>query len=585
VISLPPKSRVAAVAIAILIVIALARITGTYAAIGQTYDEAAHIATGMEWLDQGTFLYEPKHPPLPRVTIALGPYLDGQRAFGLTDFWEEGNRILHSGPSYRRTLTLARLGVLPFFVLAALAAGAWGRRLAGPAGAVGAVLLFTTLPLALAHSGVATTDMGITAMLPLTMLLFVRWLERRDAGRSLLLGAGIGLSLLAKMSAVLMLPVSFVAVLAIRWLVMRKTAATARPAATSTGRRIWLRHAGCVALAAFVVTWAGYRFSLGSLVDPRNRPYEGLDMAVGTTGRLHDVAYRVIEAPVIPAYEFLLGMRQLLEHNGRGHKSFLMDEVRDDGWWYFFPAALLVKTPLPFLVLVVAGSATILMARPRRWEALAPLAVAAAILLSVIPSRINIGLRHILPIYPLLSAVAGAGAVALWQRTRQAAPARLAAAGLIGWQIVGTAPVHPDYLTYFNALAGSRPDRVLIFSDLDWGQDLTTRLLDTLRARGVDSVTLAVGNNIPTPYLRQMGFPPIRRLRPFEYSPGYVAVDLYGLRLGDNTDNSVPSDAFAWAERYQPVAMIGRTIRLYHFPELPPVPLYTRLAPAPTEAR
>ena len=102
----------------LLVALAVARIVATYRVFNQTFDEPAHIACGIEWLDEAQYRYEHQHPPLARIAVALGPYLAGTRSSGLKSVYEEGNGILYSGDHYFRTLAMARMGILPFFVLA-----------------------------------------------------------------------------------------------------------------------------------------------------------------------------------------------------------------------------------------------------------------------------------------------------------------------------------------------------------------------------------------------------------------------------------------------------------------------------------
>ena len=94
--------------------IACLRIINTYRVFSQTFDEPAHIAAGMEWLDRGTYTLEPLHPPLARIAAAIGPFLAGRR-LRVDDIWKGGNDILYADGRYRRTLSLARVGELPFF--------------------------------------------------------------------------------------------------------------------------------------------------------------------------------------------------------------------------------------------------------------------------------------------------------------------------------------------------------------------------------------------------------------------------------------------------------------------------------------
>ena len=145
-----------------LIAIGIVRIVSTYHVFNHTIDEDAHLACGIQWF-QRAYTYDPKHTPLARISIALMPYLDGVRGYGDPSFWQEGVLELSSGGHYWRNLALARLGVLPYFVLATLVIFIWTRRVYGSATALLAAGIFSMLPVVLAHSAVATTDIPLTA--------------------------------------------------------------------------------------------------------------------------------------------------------------------------------------------------------------------------------------------------------------------------------------------------------------------------------------------------------------------------------------------------------------------------------------
>ena len=78
----------------LLIALAAMRIVVTYGEFSETYDEPAHLATGLELLDRGTYTYETQHPPLARMAAALLPYLAGSRSQGQPDMWREGRAVL-----------------------------------------------------------------------------------------------------------------------------------------------------------------------------------------------------------------------------------------------------------------------------------------------------------------------------------------------------------------------------------------------------------------------------------------------------------------------------------------------------------
>ena len=221
--TLARPERLYAVAV-VLVAIAVLRIAGTYSVYNATWDEPAHLACGMELLQLGQYTYEPQHPPLARVSVALGPYLAGIRGFTprLGSMWNEGLDMLYREGSYFRTLGLARLGIIPFFLLGAVLLWLWTRRRFDHLTALLAVLLYTLSPNILAHAGLATTDMAVTAMLVAAVLAFVAWLEMPTLRRGALLGLAVGLATVTKFSTVVFLPACVVAVLVLRWVVERR---------------------------------------------------------------------------------------------------------------------------------------------------------------------------------------------------------------------------------------------------------------------------------------------------------------------------------------------------------------------------
>jgi hypothetical protein len=225
--------------------------------------------------------------------------------------------------------------------------------------------------------------------------------------------------------------------------------------------------------------------------------------------------------------------------------------------------ALVVKTPIPFLILMVIGALGVIRRWKkggRDWQIFVPLGCALALLLVCLPTKFNIGLRHILPIYAFLSILAGLGITEMWQGARARRLARTLAVGLAAWMLVSTAWAHPDYLAYFNEFAGRHPERILVDSDLDWGQDLL-RLSAVLHARGVPQVSIAYnGSADPS----RMNLPPFEILAPCVPATGWIAVSLYKLQM---SKPSIGCGGFSWLEAYQPVALIGKSIRLYWVPK------------------
>jgi hypothetical protein len=331
-------------------------------------------------------------------------------------------------------------------------------------------------------------------------------------------------------------------------------------------------------MGAGLAAWAVYRFSFGrpdAIADPQT--LRGLvDRCVASDAgrRLVRAALRVpVPAPQIPG-----GLLVLCAANARGMStSYLLGRISQEGFPLFFPLALLVKTPIPFLVLVTLGLRAAVRSRaPRRWRRLAPALAALTVLVSALPSHINIGVRHVLQIYPLAAIYVGPGLASLWRAARPRL-GRALAIGLGAWQLVIPLVAAPDYLPWFNAFAGPRPARVLLDSDLDWGQDLL-RLERALAERGVERMSIAYFG--PSDLCRHP-LPPGRWLRPHERVTGTVVISemyLQGVagthyRDGNYCDRAqlTPEahpdyDQYAWLKAYRPVARVGASILIYEIP-------------------
>ncbi len=522
-----------------------ARIVATYRSISQTSDESSNLACGMEWLDRGSYELGPFHPPLARIAMSVGPYLDGARSRGLADRWKEGNAVLSSGRRYGRTLTLARIGILPFFVLASTCVWFWSRRLLNDWGGVAAVFLYTNIPPVLAHAGVATSDMAIGATLATACYAFICWLEETDWKHSVLLGAALAAAFLSKFSSVVLLPACLLTILLLRG---RRTRRALAPAAIALG------------MAALLV-WAAYHFSYGHMTE-----HVAADAASqgGIWARIPPSFLHWLESATLPAPEILDGFWQVHNHVEGGHTAYLLGQNSTRGWWYFFPVALGVKTPLGLLLLAGLGWWALARGqwRPFDWKAWAPAVLALVVLLVCMPSTLNIGVRYALPLYPMLAITAAMGVKYLFRR-----PAgKVVAAGLLCWTAVSSLAAHPDYLAYFNEIAGSRPERFLVDSDLDWGQDMR-QLAAALGERHVDRLHLAA---LYSGDYALVDLPPWDDLKPYQPVTGWVAVSFtmlktYGWLAAQQAGR--PDLAFAWLDRYRPVARVGKSFLLYRIPE------------------
>jgi hypothetical protein len=212
---------------------------------------------------------------------------------------------------------------------------------------------------------------------------------------------------------------------------------------------------------------------------------------------------------------------------------------------------LAVKTPIGLIGLI--GIALIAIYRKNgeaSWQQKLTGWFALAILLLCMSSSINLGVRHILAIYPILAVLAGYGVARAKSR-----PMKLAALALTGTVMVESWRAHPDYLAYFNPLAGERPEAVLVESDLDWGQDLK-RLSARLKTLGIRKIGIGY---FGTADLRRAELPEYELMDGHSKKSGYVAVSVRNLTL-----ERVKNGAYEWLKDQEPIEKIGKTIWLYY---------------------
>ncbi len=436
---MPRAPLIAALVASVLVPVVLG--AGLIRSSSATYDEPVHLAAGYTDLVDGRYrLNAMDHPPLAEMWAALPLLALKPSVFPSHPAWTD-RRVYHYGDLFlnqnrvpaRKLLDTARYWCLvtltallgPLVVL-------WAFRLEGLEAAWGAALAFAFCVPWLSNAALVTTDAMSAALFLASFSLLAR--SERKPAHWILAGAAGGGALAAKFNMILLPPLLLSCLLA--------------ESKTEKRRADWKLIA--VAVVVAILTWMSvYRFS-------------------------H-----------IPLW--FKGLHATLSRLAEGRPSYLMGSHGRDGWWYYFPVAVAVKTPLPLLLMAAAGAFLALKRRASEaaWLLLPP----AGYFLAALTSKTQIGYRHVLPIYPFLCVWAGLAAAKLW---RSGTAARAGAAVLAAWLAVTVARVHPHHLAYFNELAGGPANggRWLADSNLDWGQDLPG-LAAELAKRGNTPVILS----------------------------------------------------------------------------------------------
>jgi hypothetical protein len=542
-----------------------------------TFDEPAHLPAGYTYLALRDHRLNPEHPPLVKV-LAASPLLlmdvrlrPDDEAWRLRRQWEFGRRFLYRWNDadrllFRGRLAMVALGALLLAAVFFRAGRGWGL----PAGAL-ALFLCALSPDVLAHGQIVTTDVAAALFLFLTVVAFERLVERAGWGRLALAGLAAGAAVATKYSMLVVGPI-----LAVLGLVAAASREPVRRQWTRgavqdvVGRSRRLAHVAVlllgIAVVSLLVVWASYGFASTVSADPAVDA--GVDWErVGGRAGMVDAAVAVSRRLHLLPDGYAFGFLRFFRHS-EARPTFLLGRLSDRGFWYYFPVTFALKTPLALIALLLLSVAT-RRQHPAtvRTEMFLWLPVLIYFVLAC-ALGLNIGHRHLLPIYPFLFVIAGRCAAHAAVRV----PAILSSAAVLvlaAWYGVSVHRARPHYLAYFNELAGGPAGgwRYLVDSNLDWGQDLKG-LKAWMDRNGVERVKLSYFGTADPEYEGiacdllpgQMLPPPRDVVR--EVAPGDVvavsATNLQGVYLR-------PEDR-PLMERLRaltPVATIGHSIRIY----------------------
>ncbi len=461
-----------------------------------TFDEIIHVTAGYHYWTAGDYRFQPENGNLPQRWAAL-PLVGMGVAFPekTENVWTAGHSFFYkSGNDADAMLFAGRSMIALLSVMLAATVYFWAAGIFGRLGGLISLALYSFSPTMLAHGRLTTSDMAAALFFMLSVRAIAWVLHRVDLfslGAASLAVAGL---MLSKMSGVLIVPVSVLLILA-RLLWGRELTiflGIRRVVDTRSGQLAVLGvSALVVAMVSFVVIWGayGFRFSAApTLPSGQSLSFATWERELDGTGHLQPLIRFARDERLIPE-AYLYGFSYVLAQ-ARTRPAFLNGDYSMEGWWYFFPFCMAVKTPLVTLLLVVLGMAALIrFGRRDLWEALSPLIFFAVVYgITALTANINIGHRHVLPIYPVLFILSGAAA--LWFNLARRFSTILAPLLLVVY-LAETLLIWPHYLAFFNVTAGGPKNgyRLLVDSSLDWGQDLpgVSRWIDTHRTAAAES--------------------------------------------------------------------------------------------------
>lgn len=505
-----------------------------------TSDELVHLTAGFSYWQHHDYRLHPENGILPQRLAALPAWLAGTRFPELSgndywrtsDAWVVGHQFFYeSGDDHFPRLMAGRAVIAVFSTATGLLVFIWSRRLMGNASGLISLGFFSLCPSFLAHGALVTSD-AVMAFFFLAAITAWWWHLHDPRFRWWLLAAiALGLAFVSKFSAVLLVPMLGLLAVWRAWspqpLMMGPWLFSSRLSRLAAITASTLLQGAVV--AAVIWTCYGFRYSAFNPALPAAdhfiRPWHDLVEPATVSGAT--IQFFADHRLLPEAY--LYGFAYVLKTTA-ARSAFLNGEYSVTGWPTFFLWAFLLKSTLGFLgALLLAGvNALIRLKRLQAgWAILSP--VAPLIVLfgvyaaSSLSSQLNIGHRHLLPLYPVLFICAGS--LGSWIAIR-----RLPAIATIGLLLAAHAGasvrVAPHFLAFFNQLSGgpSQGWRHLVDSSLDWGQDLPGLKAWLTEHQSGDPVYLAYfGTGSPAYY--RIGARPLPFVNHFKFPRYYVPLE------------------------------------------------------------
>ena len=555
-------------------------------------DEPPHIAAGYSYLTQKDMRLNPEHPPFLK-DIAAFPLLFLDLNFPLqhpawlqedNPFWWHqfdlgGEFLYRSGNNPDQILILTRLPMILILILLGFYIFKWARELFGNKTALLALFLFSFSPTFLAHGRLVTTDVGAAAGVFIATYYFIKALKTPSKKNIILAGISFGLAELCKFSVILLIP--FFAILAlIWWLIKLGTWKSA------------LKILILVFIIGYLLIWPVYQYHVWNY--PPERQARDTEFLLGSTPFpfLRETLIWASTKPVLrPFAEYFLGLALVFQRATGGNTTYFLGEVSAAGWKNYFPTVYLIKEPLTFHILTLIALLYVLwliiIKRPFWQNALhrikdwiknhfpefSMIIFLAIYWFTSIIGALNIGVRHILPVFPF-TYILVCLQISKWVKKIPKIFWRKMGISfvliLLGFYIISSLLVWPFYLTYFNEIAGGPKNgyKYAVDSNYDWGQDLK-RLKKWVDENKIKKIYIDYfGGGNPEYYLKEKYVSWWGDRNKKDLPRGsYLAVSATLLQGGRGISApgfDQPTGYYRWLDDYQPITRIGNSIFVYY---------------------
>jgi hypothetical protein len=516
----------------------------------ETSDEGSHLNAAFTYVTNGVFYFNPEHPALtkdlaglsmelihPKTTPEMKTLLKDSSNF-FYDSW--GNNLTSASLFLYKAGNdpnqLLFMGRLPYVLLTSIlgvvifliAFFEWGE-----IAAFAATAIYTLDPTIAGHGHLMTTDIPIALGYLLVVYTTWKFLQKTTWPWAVALGGSVGFAFLTKFSAIIVIPAFFV-LFCLAWFI-------------SKDKGYWKKVIPKLLLSIVVVVaviWAGYGFhdrvapaafsfsSEMNYTSTHNGTLNGyIPPKVPTTGdKIYTDTRPALD--LLPG-DFVKGLYMVLGHSSNGQNEFFLGHYSTRGWWYYFPAILLLKLPIPTLILAAIAIYFVIRKRPTEWFPVATLIAAGVFLGVAMTSKADLGIRYIMPLFPLIALLVGYCVAKLTKL-------KYLFTFLFVWLAIIYLISYPFYISYFNSFVGGSYNgyKYRSDSDVDWGQDLK-RIDSYIKTNNIHKVYLSyywVGSDAVDYYLGTKNIYYLSNWKPGDGGNAIIGASFYEL---NNADSSV----------------------------------------------
>ena len=547
-----------------------------------TMDELAHLPAGYSYLTQKDMRLNPEHPPLMKDLAAI-PLLfikninfpseigawkedvNGQWAFGFNFLYQSGNPV-------DKMIFWGRIPMILILILLGFYIFKWTKELFGQKTAILALFLFSFSPTFLAHGRLVTTDVGAAAGVFIATYYFIKAFQQPIKKNIILAGIAFGLAELCKFSVILLVPLF--AILALAWWLVK----------LGTWRKA-LKIFILVMLIGYILIWPIYQYHVWNY--PAERQVRDAGVALSDYPDLikKPILFATDKPILRPYAQYLTGLLMVFHRAAFGNTTYFLGEVSNLGWKNYFPVVYSIKEPLTLhiLTLIAFLYAAWLIKKPfwqntfqrtgswikNHFPEFSMLSFIGLYWTVSLVSSLNIGVRHLLPVFPFTILLVSGMIENLIKSPFL--KLKLTILGiLILWQAVSVISIYPHFLAYFNELGGG-PNQGYVYtvdSNLDWGQDLK-RLKKWVEENKIDKIYVDYFGGGDAKYYLKEKYAPWWGTRDLKEFPkgNYLAVSATFLQGGRGIPTpgfNQPYGYYYWLDKYIPVAKIGYSIFVYY---------------------